>query len=80
MPPHPLLKLGSVVLNPPPHRRVISAQTTLDQQLFNVTEREGISKIPTNRAKNDLGLALPPFEDRWAFRHRNSLHPISPNA
>jgi hypothetical protein len=25
IPPHPLLKLGSVALNPSPHRRVISA-------------------------------------------------------
>jgi hypothetical protein len=46
-----------------------SAQTTLDQQFFNVTERQGISKIPTDCAKDDFGFAVPPFEDCWAFSY-----------
>jgi hypothetical protein len=38
MMPHPLLAFGSVALDPAPHGCVISARTTLGQQLFNVTK------------------------------------------
>jgi hypothetical protein len=69
MPSHALFQFGSIALDPAPHGRVISAQPTLDQQFFYITERQGISKIPTDCAKDDFGFALPPFEDCWAFSH-----------
>jgi hypothetical protein len=37
MPPHPLLEFGSVALDPAPHGRVISTETTLNQQVFDIT-------------------------------------------
>ena len=39
MPSHSLFQFGSIALDPAPHGRVISAQTTLNQQFFYVTER-----------------------------------------
>jgi hypothetical protein len=66
---HSVFQFGSIPLNSTPRGRVISPQITLDQQFFNVTERQGISKIPMDCAKDDLGFAPPPFEDCWAFRH-----------
>jgi len=38
MPSHSLFQFGSATLDPAPHGRVISAQTTFDQQLFHVTQ------------------------------------------
>jgi hypothetical protein len=67
MPAHALFQFGSIAPDPAPHGRVICGQTTLEQQFFYVTERQGISKIPTDCAKDDLRLALPPFKECWAL-------------
>jgi hypothetical protein len=48
---------------------VIGFQTTLLQELFDIPQRQGVSKVPTNGTKNDCGLGLSPFEDRWSSCH-----------
>jgi hypothetical protein len=48
---------------------VIGFQTTFLEQLFDVAQRKGVPKIPTDRTKNQLRLGLPPFEDRRPGRH-----------
>jgi hypothetical protein len=69
MPPHPLFQFRAVALHPTPHRRVIGFQAALLQELFDIAKRQRVSKVPTNGTKNDCGLGLPPFEDRWSSRH-----------
>ena len=42
----PLFQFGTVTLYPTPDRRVIRLQTALDEQLFDIAERERVAKIP----------------------------------
>jgi len=77
MPPHPLFQFRAIALHPTPHRRVICSQAALLQELFDIAQRQRVSKVPTNGTKNDCGLGLPPFEDRWSSCH-GSFQPISP--
>src|SRR5215831_7868047 len=60
----PLLQLWGVALNPSPDRRMVNLQTMLDQQFSDLAIRQGVSKIPANGTKDDLGGEVPPLEDR----------------
>jgi hypothetical protein len=51
-------------LYPTPDRRLIRLQTALDEQLFDIAERERVAKIPANGTNNQLRCRLPPLEDR----------------
>ena len=75
--PEPLLKFGTIALYPAPYRRVIGFQAALLQELFDIAQRQRVSKVPANRTKNDCRLGLPPFEDCWSSRH-GFIQPISP--
>src|SRR5215813_1115105 len=59
-----LLEFRCIVLNPSPDRRMVDRQTTLDQQFSDLAIRQGVSKIPANGTKDDLGGEVPPLEDR----------------
>ena len=59
----PLFQFGTVTLHPTPDRRVIRLQTALDEQLFDIAERERVAKIPAHGTKNQLRRRLPPLED-----------------
>src|SRR5450759_4641257 len=59
----PLLQFGTVTLNPTPDRRVIHLQTAFGEQLFDISERERVPKIPAHGTKNQLRRRLPPLED-----------------
>jgi hypothetical protein len=58
-------------LHPTPYRGVIGFQAALLQELFDIAQRQLVSKVPTNRTKDDSGLGLPPFKDRWSSRHES---------
>src|SRR5689334_24461448 len=60
----PLFEFRCIVLNPSPDRRMVDLQTTLDQQFSDLAIRQGVSKIPANGTKDDLGGEVPPLEDR----------------
>ncbi len=45
------------------HAVVWSAQTALFEQLFDVSQRQGVSQVPADGAENKDGFGLPPFED-----------------
>src|SRR5450755_1949359 len=60
----PLVQFGAVTLNPAPDGRVIRLQTALGEQLFDITERERVAKIPAHGTQNQLRRRLPPLEDR----------------
>src|SRR5215831_16129193 len=59
----PLFQFGTVTLHPTPDRRVIRLQAALGEQLFDIAQRERISKIPAHSTKNQLWRGLPPLED-----------------
>src|ERR1700682_2833136 len=59
----PLIRFGTVTLNPTPDGRVIRRQTALGQQLFDMPERERVPQIPPHGTKNQLRRRLPPLED-----------------
>src|SRR5690242_4535013 len=61
MPPHPLFQSRAIALHPSPHRRVIGLQAALLHELFDIAQRQRVSKVPTNGTKNECGLCLPPF-------------------
>jgi hypothetical protein len=44
---------------------VIRLKTALDEQLFDIAERERVAKIPAHGTNNQLRRRLPPLEDRW---------------
>ena len=60
----PLLQFGTVALDPAPDCRVVRFQAALAEQLFDITERERIPKVPAHGAQNQLGLGLSPLKDR----------------
>ena len=60
----PLLQFGTVALDPAPDCRVVRFQAALAEQLFDIAQRERVPKVPVHGAKNQLGLRLPPLEDR----------------
>ena len=60
----PLLQFGTVALDPAPDCRGVRLQAALAEQLFDIAERERVPKGPAHGAKNQLGLRLPPLEDR----------------
>jgi len=59
----PLIQFGAVTLNPTPDGRVIRFQTALGEQLFDITQRKLIAKIPAHGTQNQLRRRLPPLED-----------------
>jgi hypothetical protein len=69
MPPHPLFQFRAIALHPTPHCRVIGLQAALFQELFDIAQRQRVSKVPTNGTKNEFEFGLPPFEDRWPSHH-----------
>ena len=60
----PLFQFGTVALDPAPDCRVVRFQAALAEQLFDIAQRERVPKGPAHGAKNQLGLRLPPLEDR----------------
>ena len=60
----PLFQFGTVALDPAPDCRVVRFQDALAEQLFDIAQRERVPKGPAHGAKNQLGLRLPPLEDR----------------
>ena len=60
----PRLQFGTVALDPAPDCRVIRLQAALAEQLFDIAQRERVPKGLAHGAKNQLGLRLPPLEDR----------------
>ena len=62
----PLLSFAPVALNPAPDGRVVRFQAALAEQLFDIAERERGPNGPAPSAQNQLGLGLPPFENRRA--------------
>src|ERR1700730_16242783 len=63
MTPQSLFQFGTVSLNPTPDGRVIRFQTALGQQLFDIAQRERVTKIPAHGTQNQLRCRLPPLED-----------------
>ena len=48
---------------------MIGFQTTFLEQLFDITQRKRVPKIPADCTEDQLRLGLPPFEDRRPRRH-----------
>ena len=73
----PLLSFETVALDPAPDGRVVRFQAALAEQLFDIAERERGPKGPAHSAQNQLGLGLPPFENRRAsgLLHQFSRRP-----
>src|SRR5271169_2723049 len=59
----PLFQFRTLTLHPTPDRRVIRLKTALDEQLFDIAERERVAKIPAHGTNNQLRRRLPPLED-----------------
>ena len=72
----PLFQFGTVALNPAPDCRVVRFQDALVEQLFDITQRERVPKGPAYGAKNQLGLRLPPLEDRRPKLQHNPLKAV----
>src|SRR5215472_224281 len=64
-PPASLVHLGCVALHPTPYGRVISPETSFDEQFLDVPIGKREPQIPTDRANDELRLEVPPFEQRW---------------
>jgi len=64
-PPASLVQFGCVALHPAPNGGVVSKETSLHEQFLDVPIRKREPQIPTDRANNDLGFEVPPFEQRW---------------
>ena len=60
----PLLQFRTIALDPAPDCRVVRLQAAFAEQLFDIAERERVPQVPAHGAKNQLGLGLPPLEDR----------------
>jgi hypothetical protein len=48
---------------------VIRRETSFHEQFLDVPIRKREPQIPTDRANNDVGFEMPPFEQRWRFDH-----------
>ena len=72
----PLFQFGTVALDPAPDCRVVRFQDALAEQLFDITQRERVPKGPAYGAKNQLGLRLPPLEDRRPKLQHNPLKAV----
>ena len=59
-----LVQFGCVALHPAPNGGVVSRKTSFQEQFLDVPIRKREPQIPTNRANNDLGFEVPPFEQR----------------
>ena len=60
----PLLQFRSIALDPAPDCRVVRLHAAFAEQLFDIAERERVPQVPAHGAKDQLGLGLPPLEDR----------------
>jgi hypothetical protein len=63
--PASLVQFGGIALHPAPNAGVISRETSFYEQFLDVPIRKREPQIPTDRANNDLGFEVPPFEQRW---------------
>jgi hypothetical protein len=45
----PLFQFGTVTLYPTPDRRMMRRKTALEEQLFDIAERERVAKIPAHK-------------------------------
>src|SRR5260370_38604652 len=69
-------QLRGIALHPAPHGHVISGQTQLFQQLFDIAIGKRVAEVPTHSGDNLLWLKLPPLKlRRPGFSH--SHHPTS---
>ena len=55
MPPQAPFQFRAIPLHPTPHRRVIGFQATFLRELFDIAQRQRVSKIPTDCTKNECG-------------------------
>jgi len=60
--PASLIQFGCIALHPAPNGGVISRETSFHEQFLDITIRKREPQIPTDRANNDLGFEVPPFE------------------
>ena len=60
----PLLQFWTVALAPAPDGRVVRLQAALAEQIFDITERERVPKVPAYGAQNQPGLRVSPLENR----------------
>ena len=56
-----------IALNPTPDGDVVNAQVSLSHNFFKLAEAQRIPQVPADAQHNDLGLELPPFEQRRTF-------------
>jgi len=73
MTPQSHFQFGTVSLHPTPDRRVIRLQTALGELLFDIAQRERVTKIPADGAKNQFRCRLPPIEDPRSHCPRHHL-------
>src|SRR5262249_60599229 len=70
----PMVEFRRVPLYPPPNGRVVDRQAALAHKFLDVTIREGIPQVPSDRTYDDHGFEVSPFEQgRPGFAHRTSL-------
>src|SRR5258707_10550460 len=63
--PASIVQFRCVALHPAPNGGVVSRETSFQEQFLDVPIRKREPQIPTDRANNDLGFEVPPFEQRW---------------
>jgi hypothetical protein len=56
---------------------MVDLQASLDQQFLNIPIREGVSQVPSDSTKNDLGSEVPPLEDWRLLEFCHSLSSVT---
>jgi hypothetical protein len=62
-------------LNPAPDGGVIDWHASVSEQFLHIPVGQAEAQVPPNRAKDDLGLEMPPLEDERALPHVCHLAP-----